>query len=56
MVRLAGVAGATAGESAAGLATVRLGGLTNAVSVVPEPGSAWMLLAGGLLLALRRRS
>jgi hypothetical protein len=55
MVRLAGVAGATAGESAAGLATVRLGGLTNAVSVVPEPGSALMLLAGGLLLALRRR-
>jgi hypothetical protein len=56
IVKLSGVASATAGESPAGLASVRLGGLTNAVSVVPEPGSAWMLLAGGLLLALRRRS
>jgi hypothetical protein len=56
MVRLPGVAAATAGESPAGLATLRLGGLTSVASVVPEPGSALMLVAGGLLLALRRRS
>ena len=54
-VRLPGVAVAAAGESPAGLATVRLGGLSNVASVVPEPGSALMLVAGGLLLALRHR-
>ena len=57
MVRLDGVAAATAGESASALAVIRLGGLDNTISPVPELGSALMFGAGGLslLLALRRR-